>query len=140
MKKVYWPNWKPGFERQDEKGWYKVVEDAEAEELLRTGEATAKADCSESEMLNDSGESRGASGGGLYSNPGKTLKAIAVVMFILELIAAIIVAVLLSDNVLMAVIIIVGGAIVAYLSGLMLAAFGDLAMNVNAIKKKLCSK
>lgn len=42
MKKVYWPNWKPGFEKQDEKGWYKVVEDDEAEELLRSGAVMRK--------------------------------------------------------------------------------------------------
>ena len=91
-------------------------------------------------------ESRGRSGGGLYSNPGATLKGIATLICVLGMIASVILAVcsaLFADGfwhdfrLVMFFFILIGGGVLSYLSGLGLAALGDLVLSANEIKRKL---
>lgn len=90
-------------------------------------------------------ESRERSGGGIYPNPGATLKGIATLICVLGMVASVILAVvfgystsLLGDfNFGLFFGILIGGGILSYLSGLGLAAFGDLVLSANEIKRKL---
>lgn len=82
--------------------------------------------------------------GGLYSNPGATLKGLATLIFILGIIASVILAITLSTtvgygefNAVLFFGILIAGVILSYLSGLGLAAFGDLVLSANEIKRKL---
>ncbi len=83
----------------------------------------------------------------LYSNPGKTLKSIAAIICIIGLIATVILAFTFgyttdywggqefSFGTFMGILI--SGGITSYLSGLGLAAFGDLVLSAKEINKKL---
>ena len=93
-----------------------------------------------------SSEGRERSGGGLYANPGVTLKVIAKFIFIFGTIASVILAVcsaVLADGfwddfkLVLFFYILIGGGVLSYLSGLGLAAFGDLVLSANEIKRKL---
>ena len=83
--------------------------------------------------------------GGIYPNPGATLKGIATLICILGMIASVILAVvfgystsLFGDfNFGIFFGILIGGGVLSYLSGLGLAAFGDLVLSANEIKRKL---
>lgn len=90
-------------------------------------------------------DSKGRSGG-LYSNPGATLKGLATLIFILGIIASVILAFTFGYtrfwgyrefNAGLFFVILIGGVILSYLSGLGLAAFGDLVLSANEIKRKL---
>ena len=90
-------------------------------------------------------ESRERSGGGISPTPGATLKGIATLICVLGMVASVILAVvfgystsLLGDfNFGLFFGILIGGGILSYLSGLGLAAFGDLVLSANEIKRKL---
>lgn len=93
-----------------------------------------------------SSEGRERSEGGLYANPGVTLKVIAKFIFIFGTIASVILAVcsaVLADGfwddfkLVLFFYILIGGVVLSYLSGLGLAAFGDLVLSANEIKRKL---
>lgn len=85
--------------------------------------------------------------GGLYGNPGRTLKGIATVIFILGAIASFVLAFVFGKttslwgysefNLGLFAGILIGGLVLSYLSGLGLAAFGDLVLSANEINKKL---
>ncbi len=89
-------------------------------------------------------ESRERSGG-IYPNPGATLKGIATLICILGMIASVILAVVFGYstslwgdfNFGIFFGILIGGGVLSYLSGLGLAAFGDLVLSANEIKRKL---
>lgn len=90
-------------------------------------------------------DSEGRSGG-LYSNPGATLKGLATLIFILGMVASVILAFTFGYpsflgyrefNAGLFFGILIGGVILSYLSGLGLAAFGDLVLSANEIKRKL---
>ena len=89
-------------------------------------------------------ESRERSGG-IYPNPGATLKGIATLICILGMIASVILAVVFGYstslwgdfNFGIFFGILIGGGVISYLSGLGLAAFGDLVLSANEIKRKL---
>lgn len=95
-------------------------------------------------VVQHSGESFNFS---LYSNPGKTLKSIASLICIIGMIATVILAFTFgyttdywgyrefSFGAFLGILII--GAITSYLSGLGLAAFGDLVLSAKEINKKL---
>lgn len=94
-----------------------------------------------------SSESRERSGGGIYPNPGATLKGIATLICIIGMVASVILAVALGYtttiwgdkefNFGIFFGILIGGGVLSYLSGLGLAAFGDLVLSANEIKRKL---
>lgn len=94
-----------------------------------------------------SSEGRERSGGGLYANPGATLKGIATLICIIGMVASVILAVALGYtttiwgdkefNFGIFFGILIGGGVLSYLSGLGLAAFGDLVLSANEIKRKL---
>ena len=75
----------------------------------------------------------------LFDNAGKKLRDLAVGFFIVESLAAIIGGIVMmaedSDLIGYALLTIVGGIIVAYLSGLFLSAFGELVENTTANKE-----
>lgn len=95
-------------------------------------------------LVTNSGEQLNFS---LYSNPGKTLKSIASLICIIGMIATVIFAFTFgyttdywgyrefSFGAFMGILI--GGGITSYLSGLGLAAFGDLVLSAKEINKKL---
>ncbi len=68
----------------------------------------------------------------IYRNPGKLLKTLASIFFVIEAIAALILAFVLESFW-----VFLGGAVVSYLSGLTLAAFGDLVISAKEISRKL---
>lgn len=92
-------------------------------------------------------ESKKRSGGGIYSNPGATLKDIATLICVLGMVASVILAFVLGYatsifgysefNAGLFFAILIGGGVLSYLSGLGLAAFGDLVLSANEIKRKL---
>jgi len=136
MKKVYWPNkeYHAGFPQHDDNGWYKEVSETELEKLLESGSASKQNGiCVYAQSAEDGEEA-------LYANPGKTLKGIAKAVFIFFSIAIIIVDIIVvnpSNNFPVFLGIAVVGIALTYLSGLVLAAFGDLVRNVSEIKSKL---
>lgn len=67
-----------------------------------------------------------------YPNPGKVLKGIASFLFVIGAIVSIILA-----SVLESFWVFLGGAVGSYLSGLTLAAFGDLVISAKEISRKL---
>lgn len=84
--------------------------------------------------------------GGIYANPGATLKGIASAIFYIELVVSIIIAFALgaaaavwgsSFNFGVFFIVLLVGVLVSYLSGLGLAALGDIAKNLNEINRKI---
>lgn len=86
-------------------------------------------------------------GGGIYGNPGRTLKGIATAIFILGAIASFVLAFVFGKttsywgysefNLGLFSGILIGGLVISYLSGLGLAAFGDLVLSAKEINKKL---
>ena len=94
-----------------------------------------------------SSEGRERSGGGIYPNPGATLKGIATLICIIGMVASVILAVALGYtttiwgdkefNFGIFFGILIGGGVLSYISGLGLAAFGDLVLSANEIKRKL---
>ena len=154
------------FSDHDGYGWYKDISDGEFDELCARGmlfEADGHyfaADSLEAAVklaakrVNYSQQttakavnSSDASSGGLYSNPGATLKDIATAICILGMIASVILAFVLGYttsfwgdrefNAGLFFAILIGGGILSYLSGLGIAAFGDLVLSANEIKRKL---
>lgn len=152
----------------DGSAWYKEVSDQEFSTLVTNGQVRhangrffATSSFAEAKAAADglgptdysyddpetppSPESRERSGGGLYANPGVTLKVIATLICILGMIASIILAVVFGYssslwgdfNFGVFFGILIGGVILSYLSGLGLAAFGDLVLSANEIKRKL---
>lgn len=86
--------------------------------------------------------------GGIYANPGVTLKRIATAIFIIGAIASVILAFVLGRSVDLwtgestfsfglFIGILLGGVLVSYLSGLGLATLGDIAVNLNKINRKI---
>lgn len=88
------------------------------------------------------------SSGGIYTNPGVTLKTIAKAVFIIGAVASLILAIVLGRsvdfwtgestlNIGLFIGILLGGVLVSYLTGLGLAALGDIAKNLNEINRKI---
>ena len=75
----------------------------------------------------------------LFTNPGEKIKKYAKVLFIIECVASIIAGIIASDEFeyfLPFLLTIVGGVVVAYISSLFMAAFGDLVQS-NIDNKKI---
>ena len=151
------------FADHDGYGWFKDISDEEFEVMRVQGrvfevngryfaaDSVEQAQCAESkrqQVNNAAPENRGASfSGGLYSNPGATLKGIATLICVLGMIASVIIAFVLGYttsifgysefNAGLFFAILIGGGVLSYLSGLGLAAFGDLVLSANEIKRKL---
>ena len=127
----------------DELGWFIDIPEYEFEQMYKSG------------VISFDGNKYVASkafvipavetGGGIYPNPGATLKGIATLICVLGMVASVILAVvfgystsLLGDfNFGLFFGILIGGGILSFLSGLGLAAFGDLVLSANEIKRKL---
>lgn len=151
------------FADHDGYGWFKDISDEEFEVMRVQGrvfevngryfaadseEQAQFAESKRQQVNNAAPENRGASfSGGLYSNPGATLKGIATLICVLGMIASVILAFVLGYttsifgysefNAGLFFAILIGGGVLSYLSGLGLAAFGDLVLSANEIKKKL---
>ncbi len=78
------------------------------------------------------GQTSSDNGFGFYKNPGNTLMSIANVLFVLGTIVSIILAFALESFW-----IFLGGTVGSYLSGLTLAAFGDLVISAKEISRKM---
>lgn len=130
-----------GFPNCDDIGWYAEVSDEEVSRLM-----------SERQIEYVNGNYFSASykdnGGGLYANPGVTLKTIAKAVFIIGAVASLILAIVLGRsvdlwtgestlNIGLFIGILLGGVLVSYLTGLGLAALGDIAKNLNEINRKI---
>lgn len=127
----------------DELGWFIDIPEYEFEQMYKSG------------VISFDGNKYVASkafvipavetGSGIYSNPGATLKGIATLICVLGMVASVILAVvvgystsLFGDfNFGVFFGILIGGGVLSYLSGLGLAAFGDLVLSANEIKRKL---
>lgn len=127
----------------DELGWFIDIPEYEFEQMYKSG------------VISFDGNKYVASkafvipavetGGGIYPNPGATLKGIATLICVLGMVASVILAVvfgystsLFGDfNFGIFFGILIGGGVLSYLSGLGLAAFGDLVLSANEIKRKL---
>lgn len=127
----------------DELGWFIDIPEYEFEQMYKSG------------VISFDGNKYVASkafvipavetGGGIYPNPGATLKGIATLICVLGMVASVILAVvfgystsLFGDfNFGVFFGILIGGGVLSYLSGLGLAAFGDLVLSANEIKRKL---
>ncbi len=154
------------FSDHDGYGWFKDISDYEFETMRAQGRIFEvdghyfAADSIEQAQFavnrrwqagNAASENGGApvptSGGGLYSNPGATLKDIATFICVLGMIASVILAFTFANvstywghsefNIGIFFGILIPGAVISYLSGLGLAAFGDLVLSANEIKRKL---
>ena len=154
------------FSDHDGYGWFKDISDSEFEVMRAQGKIFEvdghyfAADCMEQAQLavnkrqqagNAASENGGTpastSGGGLYSNPGATLKGIASFICIFGIVVSIILAVTLGNtesiwghskfNTGIFFGILIPGVVISYLSGLGLAAFGDLVLSANEINRKL---
>lgn len=151
------------FADHDGYGWFKDISDEEFEVMRVQGrvfevngryfaadsvEQAQFAESKRQQVNNAAPENRGASfSGGLYSNPGATLKGIATLICVLGMIASVILAFVLGYttsifgysefNAGLFFAILIGGGVLSYLSGLGLAAFGDLVLSANEIKRKL---
>ncbi len=149
-----------GFPNHDSDGWFREVSD---EEFWQLGSA-GKIQEVDGKYYEDDAENEGREEedyyepvkstvflAGLYSNPGATLKSIASIVFILEVIASLILAIKFGRTISISSFlsggssfdfgrfcaIFIVGVVVSYISGLCLAAFGDLVMNANEINRKL---
>ena len=152
------------FSDHDGYGWFKDISDSEfiemraqgkifevdghyfaADSLMAAELAAKRAAYSKQETAETVKSFSASTGGGIYPNPGATLKGIATLICVLGIIASIILAVVFGYStslwgdfnfgVFFGVLI--GGGVLSYLSGLGLAAFGDLVLSANEIKKKL---
>ncbi len=151
------------FSDYDGYGWFKDVSDDEFETMRKQSKVFEvdghyfAADCMEqaqlavknrqqAKALENGGMSISISGG-LYGNPGATLKGIASFICIFGIVVSIILAFtfgntenLWGDSKFNAGIffgILIPGVVISYLSGLGLAAFGDLVLSANEINRKL---
>ena len=129
----------------DELGWFIDIPEYEFEQMYKSG------------VISFDGNKYVASkafvipavetGSGMYPNPGATLKGIATLICIIGMVASVILAVALGYtttiwgdkefNFGIFFGILIGGGVLSYLSGLGLAAFGDLVLSANEIKRKL---
>lgn len=127
----------------DELGWFIDIPEYEFEQMYKSG------------VISFDGNKYVASkafvipavetSSGIYPNPGATLKGIATLICVLGMVASVILAVvfgystsLFGDfNFGVFFGILIGGGVLSYLSGLGLAAFGDLVLSANEIKRKL---
>ena len=131
------------FPNCDELGWFIDIPEYEFEQMYKSG------------VISFDGNKYVASkafvipavetGSGMYPNPGATLKGIATLICVLGMVASVILAVvfgystsLFGDfNFGVFFGILIGGGVLSYISGLGLAAFGDLVLSANEIKRKL---
>lgn len=154
------------FADHDGYGWFKDISDSEFDEMRAQGKifeadghyfaadsmeqaqfAVSKRQHAGKTVSENGSMPVSTSGGGLYSNPGATLKGIATLICVLGLIASVILAFTLAYttsffgysefNAGIFFGILIGGAVLSYLSGLGLAAFGDLVLNASEINRKL---
>lgn len=153
------------FSDHDGYGWFKDVSDDEFETMRKQGKVFEvdghyfAADCMEQAQLAvknrqqakkaalENGGMPVSTSGGLYGNPGATLKGIASFICIFGIVVSIILAFtfgntenLWGDSKFNAGIffgILIPGVVISYLSGLGLAAFGDLVLSANEINRKL---
>ena len=154
------------FSDHDGYGWFKDISDSEfiemraqgkifevdghyfaADSLMAAELAAKRAAYSKQETAETVKSFSAATGGGIYSNPGATLKGIATLICVLGIIASVILAFVLGYttsifgysefNAGLFFAILIGGGVLSYLSGLGLAAFGDLVLSANEIKRKL---
>ncbi len=153
------------FSDYDGYGWFKDVSDDEFETMRKQGKVFEvdghyfAADCMEQAQLAvknrqqakkaalENGGMSISISGGLYGNPGATLKGIASFICIFGIVVSIILAFtfgntenLWGDSKFNAGIffgILIPGVVISYLSGLGLAAFGDLVLSANEINRKL---
>lgn len=149
-----------GFPNHDSGGWFREVSDDEFRWLGANGkikefDGNYYEDDAQNENRKDydyyEPEKTGGFLSGLYLNPGETLKSIASIVFILGVIASLILAITFGRSISVEYLlsgessfdfgrfcaIFISGIIVSYLSGLGLAAFGDLVQNANEINQKL---
>lgn len=150
-------------------GWYKEVSDEEFGDLAIHGRirhangrffatgsfeeariasgkmGPAPAEAAAEESAREKKAQPQASSGGLYANPGATLKAIASVVFVIGAIGSLILAISLGgvfatfgSSFFVAFLgVLILGVLISYLSGLGLAALGDIAKNLNEINRKI---
>lgn len=156
------------FPNYDGHGWFKEVSDEQFSELAASSRirhaggrffatdsfaearsAAEKLGPVEDTTPQESNSARSSTvqhSGGIYANPGATLKGIASAIFYIELVVSIIIAFALgaaaavwgsSFNFGVFFIVLLVGVLVSYLSGLGLAALGDIAKNLNEINRKI---
>lgn len=138
MKKLYAPNkaYLAGFPTLDNNGWYKEISDEEFSALMEKGNIKSE------NGIYIYANNEYVPNEGIYSNPGAALKGIATTICIIGIIVSVIVAVIVGRldyefNFFWFLGVAVVGALISYLSGLGLAAFGDLVMNVNVIRSHI---
>lgn len=131
-----------GFPDCDSVGWYVEVSDEKVSRLMSERQI---------EYVNGNYFSvsyKKDNSDGLYDNPGATLKGIATAIFIIGAVTSLILAIVFGRSVNLwtgestfsfglFIGILLGGVLVSYLSGLGLAALGDIAQNLNEINRKI---
>ncbi len=144
-KRIYTPDggYTAGFSTSDEYGWYREISDEEFNRFLATGVICKGTDgryFAASYLKEEHKQSR------IYPNPGVTLKGIASAVFCIGAVLSVILAYVLGNalagwysdfNIGIFIVVTLGGVLVSYLAGLGLAAFGDIALNLNEINRKM---
>ena len=108
--------------------------------------AAADAAIAQADTLRTSGTvSGGGNVGGVYSNPGNSMITLAKTIFYIISVLGILAGIALGNisyefNIVLFLVTAVGGVLVAYLTGLFLAAFGHLVSDVKFIRSMLSTR
>lgn len=108
--------------------------------------AAADAAIAQADTLRTAGTVSGGGGiGGVYSNPGSSMITLAKTIFYIISVLAILAGVALGNisyefNIVLFLVTAVGGVLLAYLTGLFLAAFGHLVSDVKFIRSLLSTR
>ena len=152
MKKVYSATGdvQPGFPKLDSVGWYVELSDEDFEKALNEGKIFEKEGLfySNNNLMSDSDAAQDEKG--LFANPGKSIKTVTMVLFVIGCVLSLIAGIgagvapqaALYDyyepsfNFLLFLLTTAVGVFASYISCLVLAAIGDIALNLRELNKK----
>lgn len=146
MKKVYSTRdeYLPGYPIRDSGGWYTTVEDDEFETFLEQGKIFEQDGLYYSDIVQLNKKPEKSASSGMFDDPGSKIKSIVMVLFVIGCIASLITGIFVGAadelsygfDFVSCIVNIVIGVFGTYIFCLILAAIGDIAVNIREINRK----
>lgn len=145
MKKVYSTKnyYTPGFPSCDPNGWYAEISDEDFDAYLQSGVVFEQDERYYSNAATLKKEPAADGGNGMFANPGKSIKNITTAVFVIGCVISVLAGFVAGSadpfggfNILSFLLTTVIGVFVTYVSCLVLAAIGDIAVNLRELNGK----
>lgn len=146
MKKVYSTKnyYTPGFPSSDPNGFYAEISDEDFDAYLQSGVIFEQDERYYTNAATLNKESAAVDGKGMFVNPGKSIKNITTAVFVIGCVISVLAGIGAGSaadfyggfNILSFLLTTVIGVFVSYVSSLVLAAIGDIAVNLRELNRK----